>query len=57
MGLVIATTVGLCAWIVLWAIGWNPMDAFLITIVIVTLGATARLLSPHLPGRHETDPG
>ena len=55
MGLVIATTTGLCVWIVLWAIGWNPLDAFLVTSVIITLGATARLLTPYLPGRHRTD--
>ena len=55
MGLVVATTVGLCVWIVLWAIGWNALDAFLITALIVTLGATARFLTPYLPGRHETD--
>ena len=55
MGLVVATTVGLCLWVVLWAIGWNALDAFLLTGTIITLGATARLLSPHLPGRQETD--
>ncbi|HEV2773965.1 MAG TPA: hypothetical protein VGV90_00090 [Solirubrobacteraceae bacterium] len=56
MGLVIATTVGLCAWVVLWAIGWTAMDAFLVTSVIITLGATARLLRPYLPGRRpQTD--
>lgn len=55
MGLVVATTVGLCIWVVLWAIGWNALDAFLLTSTIITLGATARLLGPHLPGRHETD--
>ena len=51
MGLVIATTVGLCAWIALWAIGWKSLDAFLITTVIITLGATAKILTPYLPGR------
>ena len=55
MGLVVATTIGFCAWVVLWAIGWNPMDAFLVTTVIITLGATARLLHPYLPGRHQPD--
>jgi hypothetical protein len=55
MGLVIATTIGLCVWVVLWAIGWNALDAFLVTSVIITLGATARLLNPFLPGRPETD--
>ena len=55
MGLVIATTLGLCVWVVLWAIGWNSLDAFLVTTVIITLGAMARLLNPYLPGRPETD--
>jgi len=55
MGLVIATTVGLCVWIVLWAIGWGSFDAFLVTTVIITLGAAGRLLNPYLPSRQATD--
>ncbi len=55
MGLVVATAIGLMAWIVLWAIGWKSMDAFLVTTVIVLLGSTAKVLAPSLPGRHETD--
>jgi hypothetical protein len=55
MGLVIATTIAFCAWIVLWAIGWKPMDAFLVTTLIITLAATVRILTPFLPGRPETD--
>jgi len=55
MGLTVAVTVAFCAWIVLWAVGWNALDAFLITIVIITLGATVKLLTPFLPGRPETD--
>jgi len=51
MGLVLATTVGLVAWIILWAVGFRAFDAFLITTLLVTLGATARLLAPYLPGR------
>ena len=51
MGLVLATTVGLCVWIVLWAIGWKSIDAFLVTTVIITLGATAKILTPYLPNR------
>ena len=54
MGLTVAVTVAFCAWIVLWAIGWNALDAFLITIVIITLGATVKFLTPFLPGRPET---
>ena len=55
MGLAVATTVAFCAWIILWAIGWKPMDAFLITTVIVLVAATVKSLAPYLPGRHQTD--
>ena len=51
MGLVLATTAGLVVWIVLWAIGWKSIDAFMITAVIITLAATAKILAPYLPGR------
>jgi hypothetical protein len=51
MGLVLVTTFGLIVWIVLWAIGAKAFDAFLITSVILTLGATAKILAPYLPGR------
>ncbi|MGH2898702.1 MAG: hypothetical protein ACRDMZ_08505 [Solirubrobacteraceae bacterium] len=51
MGLVVATTVGLIAWIVLWAIGWKSIDAFMITAVIITLGASAKIVAPYLPNR------
>lgn len=51
MGLVLAATFGLAAWIVLWAIGWKSIDAFMITTLIITLGATAKLLIPYLPNR------
>ena len=51
MGLVLATAFGLVVWIVLWAIGWKSIDAFLITTVIIMLGATAKILVPYLPNR------
>jgi hypothetical protein len=51
MGLVLATTFGLVLWIVLWAIGAKALDAFLITTVVIMLGATGKILSPYLPGR------
>jgi hypothetical protein len=54
MGLVVATTTGLVIWIVMWALGTKPFDAFLITVVIVVLGATARMLAPYLPGNRDT---
>jgi hypothetical protein len=50
MGLVVATTIGLMIWIILWAIGSKPFDAFLITILIALVAATVRMLLPYLPG-------
>ena len=51
MGLVLTATFGLIAWIVLWAIGFKSFDGFLVAMVIITLGATGRILKPYLPGR------
>ena len=51
MGLVLTTTFGLILWIVLWAIGAKALDAFLITAVVIMLGATGKILAPYLPGR------
>ncbi len=53
MGFVFTVTAGLILWIVMWALGSKAIDAFMITIVIVLLGATARMLVPFLPGRNE----
>jgi len=50
MGLVVATTIGLVAWVTLWAIGAKSFDAFLLTGTIVVLAATARVLRRFLPG-------
>lgn len=49
MGLILATTLGLIVWIVLWSTGAKSFDAFMITTLIITLGAGAKLLTPHLP--------
>ena len=38
MGLVLATTVGLVIWIVLWALGVKAIDAFLITVLLIAPG-------------------
>lgn len=53
MGLVVATTFGLVIWLVMWALGIKPLDAFLITVLVVLLGATARMLAPYLPGNKD----
>jgi hypothetical protein len=51
MGLVLVTTFGLIVWIVLWAIGAKALDAFLVSAVIILIGATSKLIAPYLPGR------
>jgi hypothetical protein len=53
MGFVFTVTAGLIIWIVLWALGSKSIDAFMITLVVILLGATARMLVPFLPGRDE----
>jgi hypothetical protein len=54
MGLVVATTFGLVVWLVMWALGVKALDAFMITVIVVLLGATARMLAPYLPGKRES---
>jgi hypothetical protein len=51
MGLVLGTTFALILWIVLWAIGAKSFDGFVVAMVIILLGATARIVRPYLPGR------
>ena len=45
------TTAALVLWLVLWALGAKPMDAFLIPVVIILVGATAVVLRRYLPNR------
>jgi hypothetical protein len=54
MGLVVATTFGLVVWIVMWALGVKAFDAFMITVLVVLVGATARILLPYLPGQRDS---
>jgi len=53
MGLVVATTLGLIVWLVLWALGVKAFDSFMITVLVVLIGATARIIAPYLPGNRE----
>ena len=50
MGVTLTVTAGLVLWIVLWALGSKPFDAFLLTILITVIGASARIVAPLLPG-------
>jgi hypothetical protein len=42
-------------WLVLWAIDVKSFDAFLLTIAIVLIAASIKIVSPLLPGRREGD--
>ena len=53
MGLVVATTVGLVIWIVMWALGIKAVDAFMITVLLIVVGATMRIIAPYLPGNRD----
>lgn len=50
MGLLLTFTAGLIVWIVLWAVDFKAFDAFLITLLVVIVAATARIVAPYLPG-------
>ena len=50
MGLFLTAAAGLIVWIVLWAIGWKSFDAFMITVLMVVIAATLRMLAPYRPG-------
>jgi hypothetical protein len=43
---IVAFTAGLVAWIVLWAIGVKPFDAFLVTLLIVVPAAAFQIFGP-----------
>jgi hypothetical protein len=53
MGLILTTVFGFVVWIVLWSINVKGFDAFMITVLIIVLGATAHILAPYLPGNRE----
>lgn len=53
MGFVLTVAAGLVAWIVLWSLRVKGFDAFMVTVVVILLGAFVRVLLPYLPGRHE----
>ena len=53
MGLVVVTTIGLVIWLVMWALGIKAIDAFMITVLLVLVGATIRIIAPYLPGNRD----
>ena len=53
MGLILTAVFGFVVWIVLWSLGSKSFDAFMITTLILVVGATARILVPFLPGNRD----
>jgi len=53
MPLVLATTVGLVVWIVLWSMGAKAIDSFLITTLIIVVASTLKMLARFVPGNRE----
>jgi hypothetical protein len=50
MGLFLTTCAGLVLWIVLWALDVKPFDAFLLTLLMIIVAGTLRIVTPYLPG-------
>ena len=42
----VALTVGLVFWIAAWSFGMKAFDAFLVTVALVVVAATARIAAP-----------
>jgi hypothetical protein len=53
MGLILTTTVGLCLWIVIWALNVSGLDAIGLAIIMVLIAIGVRNLLPFLPGRRD----
>lgn len=54
--MLVALTVGLIIWIVMWALGVKAFDAFLIVILLTLIAATARIASPFINKLVKPDP-
>jgi len=46
MTTLVALTIGLVAWIVLWALGAKPFDAFLVTLLFLLPAAAWQIFGP-----------
>jgi hypothetical protein len=58
VAVLVTLTVGLVWWIAAWALGVKAFDAFLLTVFMVVVAATARLYAPfvrQLLGKQQAD--
>jgi divalent metal cation (Fe/Co/Zn/Cd) transporter len=46
MGVLVCLAIGLAFWLVGFALGWKPVDAFLVTILLVLIAYTVRITKP-----------
>jgi hypothetical protein len=46
MTTLVALTVGLCAWIILWALGAKPFDGFLVCLLILLPAVAWQVFGP-----------
>jgi hypothetical protein len=48
MGLLITLTFGLAFWLVGFALGWKPVDPFLVTVLLLVIAITVRAVRPFI---------
>ena len=53
MGFILTVLTGFVVWIVLWSLEVKAFDAFMITILIIVVGITVRIITPFLPGSRD----
>jgi hypothetical protein len=53
MFMTLAATSGLVAWIVLWSLGAKAFDAFMVTVLVLLVAATVKMVAPALSNRSD----
>jgi hypothetical protein len=53
MGVVLAAIAGVLLWIILWSLEVKALDAFMLTVLIVVVALTLRMMAPYLPGNRD----
>ena len=46
--MLVALTIGLVFWIIAWSLGVKAFDAFMVTILLTLIAATARVMMPFI---------
>jgi hypothetical protein len=53
MVVLFTSVIGLCLWIVLWAMGIKAIDAISLVLILVALAVAIQHMLQYLPGRRE----